>query len=243
MQVTIDTNAIKKHAEMLQAYSRSAFAVAVRQTLNKAAYDLKQNTMPASAKESFIQRKENFFKSSSKVEQAQGFDVNSMRAIVGFLPKQDAKDTSVQDLEAQEQGGDIAGRAFIPLAQNRVGNNWNRNVRTQGRYRAVKDKIVNSADSKAANKAGQFRSTAKYAGVGGIVIGNIVNDKGNRMVWRITSLNKRDMKMTALFALKKDREVQPQATRFMRKSSLKSAAKMQQYFIELAEKKLLQLVK
>lgn len=215
---------------------KSAFPVVVRQTLNRAVYDVKQVEMPK-ASDVFVHRKKNFFKANSKVKQAEGFDINSMRATVGFMPNSDVQDSAVEDLEAQETGGEIAGRAFVPTAQNRTGNSWTSNVRAAGRWRNVKDKIVDSADSKAKQDAGKFYSSAKFAGVGGLVIGTKVNAKGNKMVWRIDSLGKK-MKLRAMFHLKAGRVVEPEATHFMRKASLTSRQKMEGDFIMLAEKKL-----
>lgn len=232
MLLDINTDAVKAHVQRLREINRSALPVAVRQTLTKAARDVKEVTMPAESNV-FIHRKPTFLKANSKFVQAQGFDINTMQATVGFIPKSDARDSSVADLEEQENGGEISGRSFIPLSGDRVGNSWGGNVKSAGRWRVVNNKVRDSKTSKATNKAGAFKSTAKWAGVGGLVIGNIVNDKGNRMVWRVDSLGK-NMKLKLLFALKPDRKVEPPATRFMRKASLKSADKMNRYFIALA---------
>lgn len=192
--------------------------------------------MPKTA-DVFIHRKATFFKANSKVVPAKGWDVNTMRATVGFVPNSDRKDTAVEDLEQQEHGGDISGRAFIPVKQNRTGGQWTGNVRRDGRFRAVKDKIVDSFNSKAPNPAGQFRSSAYHAGINGVVIGSIPNKAGNRMVWRILSRG-RNIKKKLLFVVKKGRKVRPAATHFMRKASLQSQAKMQATFIKHAEAKL-----
>lgn len=236
MRVVIDTSAVKEHVLRLKAINRSALPVAVRQALNSAAYDVKTNTMPKSS-EVFVHRKPTFFKASSKVVPARGFDINSMQAEVGFLPKMDAKDTSVQDLAAQEDGGTISGRSFIPLKDDRVGNSWTGNVRRQGRWRAVESKIIDSKDSSATNAAGRFRSTAYYGGVGSLVIASKENGKGNRMVYRIDALG-RKMKLKALFALKAGRKVNPEATHFMRRASIQSGTRIEQYFITHAEAKI-----
>jgi hypothetical protein len=196
--------------------------------------------MPESANV-FVRRKENFFKANSKVQQAQGFDVNSMAATVGFISKTDKLDTAVEDLEQQEDGGDISGRAFIPLAQDRIGNTWTGNVKAAGRWRKVRDKITDSANSAAKNDAGKFFSSAKFAGVGGLVIGTKVTAKGNRLVWKIKKLGKGKVEKEALFAVKAGRKVEPKPTHFMRAASLKSAAKMEKYFVELGEARIAKL--
>lgn len=244
MHIIIDTSAAKRHVVRLKHMHRSAFPVVVRQTLNKAAFDVKTTTMPQTS-QVFIHRKPTFFKANSKVVQATGFNLNSMQATIGFVPKADTKDTSVSDLEQQEHGGDISGRAFIPLKQNRIGNSWTGNVRTAGRYRSVRSRIVDSADSKAVNKAGQFHSSAAHAykkyGAGAVVIGSKENANGNKMAWRIMGPRKKGKfpNKRLLFAVKKGRKVDPAATHFMRDASLMSQKKMQGDFIKLAEAKLM----
>lgn len=219
---------------------KSALPVVIRQTLNSAAFDVKQVTMPAESRV-FVHRKPTFFQSNSKVRMAQGMKIDAMQATVGFWPKSDTKDYSVDDLEQQEHGGDIEGRSFIPAKQNRTGNDWNRNVRARGRYRAVsQQKFIDATDSKGSNEAGQFHSSAKFAGVGGIVIGSKVTTKGNRMVWRIKAMRKNGkVKKELLFIFKKQRKVDPPATHFMMKASLISQRKMNETFIKHAQTKIL----
>lgn len=236
MIITIDTSAARRHVVRLKHHRRSSFPVVVRQTLNSAAYRTKTDEMPKTS-QVFIHRKPTFFKANSKVVQANGFNINAMQATIGFVPKADAKDTSVSDLEQQEEGGLISGRAFIPLKQNRVGNSWTGNVRAAGRYRAVQNRIVDSANSKAPNPAGQFRSSAYFGGVGSVVIGSITNSNGNRMAWLIQGKGKK-IKKKLMFAVKKNRKVDPEATHFMRDASLMSQKKMHADFIKLAEAKL-----
>lgn len=220
---------------------KSALPVVIRQTLNSAAFDVKQTTMPAESRV-FVHRKPTFFQANSKVRTAQGLKIDGMQATVGFWPNHDPKDYAVRDLEEQEHGGDIDGRSFIPAKQNRTGNDWNRNVRAKGRYRAVsQQKFVDADDSKGPNDAGKWHSSVKFAGVGGIVIGSKrTPKKGNRMVWRILSLRKKGkVKKQLLFIFKKQRKVDPKATHFMMKASLVSQKKMNEQFIKHAQAKIL----
>lgn len=232
----IDSKELAKHTARLREIHRSKLPIAARQTLDSVAFDVKKVTMPETSNV-FEHRKPTFFQANSKVVKASGFDINKMHSIIGFIPKADAKDTSVSDLEQQEHSGDIHGRAFIPLKDNRVGGSWTGNVKAAGRWRAVQNKIVDSMDSGAKNNAGKFRSSAKHAGVGGYVIGTKVNSKGNRMVFRIDSLGKK-MKLKAAFAVKAKRVVTPEATHFMEKASVQSGHKMVKFYIEHATKQI-----
>jgi hypothetical protein len=85
--------------------------------LNKAAFDVKQNTMLKSAEASFVKRQPNFFKANSRVEMASGWDLDKMQATVGFNSsglKGGSNNHAVEDLEQQERGGTIKSRSFIP---------------------------------------------------------------------------------------------------------------------------------
>ncbi len=83
--------------------------MAIRQTLNDAAYDVKLRTMPQTSDASFIKRKPTFWKAKSRVEGAKGFDVNTMQSTVGFL-EGNKHSQAVRDLDEQEHGGRIDDR-------------------------------------------------------------------------------------------------------------------------------------
>lgn len=241
MRLNINSNAIVKHAATLERLHRSALPVAVRQTLNSAAFDVKQHTMPAQAKKTFAERDKNFFKANSKVAPATGFAINTMRATVGFVPL-GGTNQAVDDLDAQEYGGKIDGRTFIPLAQARSANSWGRKPRRNARISQIRGKIVDSARGRGTSKKQQFITSAIHAGVGGWVLGNHTNAAGNRILYRVTKIERRGgntvVKITPQFAVKSGRQVRPKATAFMQKSSLKSAEKMEQFFIQHAEKQI-----
>lgn len=242
MILNINTSATIKLVAQLGKISRSALPVAVRQTLTAAAFDVKQKTMPESS-DVFIHRKPTFFQSNSRAEAAKGFDINSMRSTVGFIPKPDAKDSSVSDLKQQEDGGNIDGRSFIPLKEDRVGGKWFGNVRAAGRYREFSGKIFDSKDSPGSSDKEKFiRAGLAASQRGGVIIGNKINRKGNKIAWIVSKQQRvksnTEFKLKRLFSVKADREVRPPATHFMKKASVASASKMELFFIGYAEKKI-----
>jgi hypothetical protein len=238
MVVVIDSSAIADHAARLAKMSRSALPVVTRQTLNRAAYDVKKRTMPREADKTFVKRKKTFFKANSRVEQAQGFDINTMEAKVGFLPKVADKSHSVEDLQEQEEGGDIKGRAFIALPKARTSNSWGKNVRVKNRLENMRNSIFDSKNGnlKVKGKEGYVIS-ALYAGVGGFVL-----NQSHTHVSEITGIKRvgRNTKITqkTVYSVKKGRAAHVHATHFMRTASLDSAREMEKWFKELAEKKL-----
>ena len=85
MILNINSNAVVSYTNTLEKLHKSAFPVAIRETLNSAAFDVKKNTMPLSAKKSFIERQPTFFKANSKVDKATGFNTSTMKSTVGFF--------------------------------------------------------------------------------------------------------------------------------------------------------------
>ena len=214
MILDINSAALTDHVAQLEFIGRSALPVVARQTLNKAAYNVKTESMPDAAKV-FTSRKGNFFKANSKVEAATGFDVNSMRATIGFVPKPADTSHAVEDLEQQERGGDIDNRSFIPLKEARTSSAWNRMVKSKNRLSRIKKEIFNAKSTNlhgAKNDKEAFTISAIYAGKGGYVLGTEVNSKGNRLLYYINSVKRLDtgktvVNSTAIYAVKAKRKV------------------------------------
>jgi hypothetical protein len=246
MKFDINTARVSAFAKELSELHRSAFPVAVRGTLNNAAFDVKQNTMPKSAKDTFIQRQPNFFKANSKVDMAKGFNVESMQATVGFKPLS-GTNKAVDDLEQQEYGGNIGGRSFVPLKEAR-GGDWKKKPRSRYRISDIKNKIIDSKKSKGKNDKEKFIKAAIHAGKGGFVLGNKTNSSGNKFLFKINSVKRLKggntvINSTPIFAVEKNRKVKPKATHFMQKASLKSANDLEKNFAMQAEKQIKKYLK
>lgn len=241
MQLNINTDAVVKHTATLEKLHKSALPVAIRQTLDSAAFDVKTNTMPVQAKKTFEDRDKNFFKANSKVKKAQGWNIESMESTVGFVPIS-GTNQAVDDLEEQEYGGKIDGRTFIPLEQARTSNSWKRKPRRKARMSEVLGNIIDSADAQGKSKGEKFIKSAIHAGVGGWVLGNNINGAGNRILYQVKKIGKKNgdtwVKVVPMFSVKSDRKVQPPATKFMQKSAVKSADKMEDFYKKHAEKQI-----
>lgn len=240
--ININTDAAVIFTNQLEKMSRSALPVAVRGTLNKAAFNTKKITMPEEAASSFEKRSPNFFKANSRVEMATGFNISSMKATIGFVSDnlKGQNNYAVENLEQQEHGGAIRKRAFIPMNQARAGNSHSKNVRPNARLSALK-KIVNARDAKGVNSRQKFIKSAIYAGKGGLVL---ASSNGRTILWRVNSLKKTKggkLKLTPLYTFRQNRSISVKKTSFMRKSSIKSAANLEKYFIAEAERQLKKL--
>ena len=224
--------------------NKSAFPVAIRQSLDAAAFDEKLKSIPQTSKV-FKKRNPTFLKANSTVEKAQGFDIERMVSMMGFKPKANDRSHSVEDLEAQENGGKIINRSFIALKAAR-GGSWNKNIKTENRMTEVNRNIINSNNPNVHGKNGKenFLLSALTVGVGGFIIGNRVNSRGNKIVYKIVGIGKisgsTQILALPMFAVKKARVINPAAQYhgFVKKAAEMSAAKIEGFFKMYAEKKL-----
>ena len=249
MQINVNTKAVRNYAKKLEQLSKSALPVAIRQTLNSAAFDVKTKTMPKSATDNFVERKKTFFKATSKVEQATGFNVSSMKSTIGFK-KTSGKGMgrAVEELKQQEEGGVIGGRSFIAHDKARVGKSRKKNVRPVNRTTVLKN-IVNSNKVRGAkNKSQKFIRAAFYAAKKYGANAHVMTPRENgistvlriKEIWGSTrrqgaeSSRRLDIRAEALYSYKKGRKVKIDKKEFMKKASEKSAGKMEKFFNEHA---------
>ncbi len=239
MANTIDINndAVVAFTNKLEKLHRSALPVAIRSTLNSAAFDVKQNTMPKSAERKFINRSRNFFKANSRVEMAKGFDVDKMEATVGFVTaKLRGSNQAVEDLEEQEHGGFIRGRSFIPMDTARGGSKT-KAVRPGNRLSKITN-IINAKKQKGKTKQQQFVQAVLKAGKGGHVLSNF----NPVILYKITSISKRGnqmiIKKIPLYSFKKGRGVKIKGTGFMKSATLESGKKLNDFFIKEANRQI-----
>jgi hypothetical protein len=235
MFLNINTDAAVKFTNMLEKLHRSALPSAIRGALNKAAMNVKKETLIKHSKNEFTIRKTNFFKANSRVEFAKGFDVKNMKATVGMISTglTGGNNYAVKDLEQQEQGGIIGGKAFIPTDEARTGKSNSKAVRQTNRISGIRN-IINANKGKGTNKQ-KFLAAAKKAGVGGYVLGNL----RKKIVWRIEGIRKGKIKKTALYSYDKNRTVKVSGKHFMKNASLESSRNIEQYFEMEANRQIL----
>ena len=239
--LNVNTKELVKLTNKLEQIGRAELPIAIRGTLNRAAFDAKQVTMPASAESHFVRRNPNFFKANSRVEMAQGLQVSSMRSIVGFTPSS-AKynNKAVRELEEQEYGGRVENRAFVPAEASRVGSNATP-VRPKNRLRSIGKNIENKAvkvsEMTGANRRTKFIKAAVKAGRGGYVIAGL----RKTMLYRIDSISRKFgrtfIKQTPIYSYQAGRSVRIEKTKFMREATINSAKKINRFYAEEAERR------
>lgn len=239
MKLNINTNEVVKHTNTLEKMHRSALPNAIRTSLNSAAFDVKQVTMPKNADINFVKRQPNFFKANSRVEMAKGFDIGNMKATVGFIStglKGGATNFAVKDLEQQEHGGTIDRKSFIPLDSARGGGKT-KAVRPGNRLSTI-NKIVNANSVQGKSKQQKFRNAAMKAGVGGHVLGN----DQKKILWKVEAIGKK-IKLKALYSFSKNRNIRVGGTGFMHTASIESGNKIEHFYITEAKKQIKRLMK
>jgi len=236
--INVNNDAVVNLTNKLEKLHKSAFPVAVRTSLNSAAFDVKKSTMPKSAKR-FQNRDKKFFKSNSSVDMAKGFNTKSMASTVGFVSRR-GKNQAVDDLEQQERGGTIKGRSLIAMDSARSSKSNKKKVQKKNRISTMPN-VVNSRKVRGANAKQRFVKSVVKAGVGGLVLSEY---RGKEILWRVRSLSRSGgkFKLTALYSYKKGRNVSVKATHFMEKASIKSAKKLDDFYIIEGEKQIKRLM-
>tara|TARA_R110000822_G_scaffold123489_3_gene257902 strand:+ start:12703 stop:13365 length:663 start_codon:yes stop_codon:yes gene_type:complete len=195
----------------LERLNRSAFPVAVRQTLNDAAFETKK-LVPKMASQQFTTRQKNFFNAFSVVNKANGWDVNRMMAVTGINAD---KGSEVADgLEQQEIGGSIEGRKLIPHNMGRISGSHSKKLSTRHRFRNI-----NIATPKN-RKAG-----AKYI---------MIKKGGGGTVFEMKRLKSRT-KLTPIYVYRRSKKSNVKRSPFMAPAASMAALKMPDFYINNAE--------
>jgi len=249
--ININTDASVVYAAKLERISRAALPVAIRRTLNATAMDVKKVTMPDEVSKTFISRKRTFWSATSRVEYAQGLDINAMKSIAGFMAPEGKKESghATKDLEEQEEGGAIDKRAFIATDAGRTALGNVRDALTMARIKRQIFDANNSNLHGAKNSKEAFILSAIYAGKGGFVIGTDKNNEGSRALMRIASVHRvlpgenrgvragnTVVNSKEVYSVHGKRKAHVKATHFMKKASEASGAKMERIFAEQAER-------
>lgn len=238
--LNINTDALVAFTNRLEKLHRSDLPIAIRNTLTKAAFLTKKESLLKIVKSTFVNRNKTFFRSKSRFKAAQGFNVNQMKATIGMVDiRRGGGDHAVRDLEEQEHGGTIGGRSFIPTDKARVGGNNSRNVSPRNRIGRINlSNVIRTRRSKGQGRSQKF---VKAAILAKNKFGNRAFILTRKMLFRIDSLKigkKLSLKVTPLYSFVKARNVKVEATGFMRRSSMIQANKLDIFYKNEAEKRI-----
>lgn len=217
----------------------------VRRSLNAAALDMKQSTLPESARRSFVTRDENFIKAKSRVNYAKGKLINDLRAEIGMLPgKSRGKSDAVDNLQEQEYGGNIEHRSWVPNDSIREGGTRTGKLLAKNRLGKMKGKVfVKAEDSPEKRLKQKWIRSAIYAkktlGNNAFVLGN--EWRGRQTLSRIDNIiygsGGIKIERTPIYSFKKGRNVSVKGTRFVKRAAHESKLKIEDVFITEARKR------
>lgn len=248
--ITVNVHATHNLVRRLKACHRSAFPLAIRGTLNRAAFDMKggpgsRATLVGVAERTFKKRHTgNVYKALSKVERAQGFNVDGMRAVAGFVSSAKSRDMA-EDLEKQEVGGSIGGRSFLPMDPARRGG---KNVKEENLISKIrKKKIINVSGLSGVSQKQRFVRAAfmakKLNPDDAYVLGS--KRKGHRTLSRINRIErgksgkKIRYSRTALFSVKGDFIARVHGTGFRKRAAHETTLRMEDFWIQEAERQIM----
>lgn len=232
----VNTDACVTLTDRLERLNRSAFPVAVRQTLNQAAFDVKQNTLPKSAANNFIRRSPNFFKTFSAVDKATGWNVNTMKSIVGMTDRgKVTARTAVQNMEKQEHGG-IINDGSDYLKDARGGNN-KKKVAKRNYYN--KNNIIRGSFSRGGTAKSRFIAAAFAAAKNKKMVS--FNSGSGRYVMSVTSIKKSrtgdiSIKSKLLIKSRRGKPVKITPTHFSQEAAMATRKKVDMFYKKEAEK-------
>jgi hypothetical protein len=239
MFINVNTDALVSLSNKLEKLGRSGLPLAVRGTLNDAAFHVKTVSMPNSAKDNFVSRSKDFFKANSRYEKADGFNIKTMKSSVGFYENnlRGSDNYAVQDLEEQESGGTIDKKSFIPTVFARSGKSNKGLVRPNARLKQI-NKIINTNDSVGKNRNEKFVIAAAVAGKGGFVLRDDILFRIDTTVKSNLRSKRANFKATPLYTFKKGRKVHVKSSNFMKEAALVTQKLMDDFYIKNGEKQL-----
>lgn len=213
MRLDVNTDRVIAFTDRLESISERALPMAVKQTLNQAAFDTKKQ-VPITAQSLFITRNKSFFRSLTFVNMVtESGDINKMKSEVGInsgrLPK------VAEGLEAQETGGTIRDRNLIPMVQSRTSESNEKRVRKANLLKNVKIS----------------KSRRKGTGTGFIMI-----KKGSKGTIFSTTNRGGKRSLKPIYSYQAGRAVNVKKAPFMSMASLQSQRMLPANFIKNAER-------
>lgn len=229
----------------LEKLHRSAFPVAVRGTLNDAAFKTKSLVLKVAARK-FTTRQKNFFKSFSTVEKAKGFDLRQMKATTGINA---SKGSDVAEgLEKQEFGGSIKGRKLVPLDSARVSGSRSKKLRSKNLFENLGKTIrIRGRGNKGTRKS---RLVARAMVTVKLGASHMITNRGGRgTLFEVSGLRqnirtrKLKFKLTPLYRYRNSRISRVTKTPFMQPSADLASKKMLEFYSKQAERQFKRLLK
>lgn len=238
-QFNVNSDAIIHLTAKLERLNKYAYPAAVRATLSDGAFAMKKTNIAESARKNMTVRNKTVFKKFTGVEKATfNRNVESMRATVGFIPKDGVKGGKVPDgMEKNEVGGvDSTGWMYSP--DTRISKDKNRLVRNKSRFKKSKILNVSKARNIATKKSLNFIQLAyesfdqkkafHFRTKKGLVLAQAKSFKDN-------SSGKPSIKLEFLMRSRKDFKAKAKATHFVKEGAMRTQKQMEGFYQKNAQ--------
>jgi len=232
----VNTDEAVKLANKLEKVHKSALPVAVRATLNDAAFEAKQKHVEKTFASKFTTRKKSFIRSHTSVNKVSNtFNINQMQSEMGVIK---GKSNAGDELNKQEFGGTVKNRDFIPMNPSRVSKSQSKLVSKRFYLKNIKSK---NKGRKPIFKDQGFIKAAFKAGKNGFVL-------FENVLLHIRTIKKQGnsnlfIKADPLYSYEKGRSVSLQKAPFIGPAGLKASSNMGVFFKKNAEKQIKKYLK
>ncbi len=227
----------------LERLHKSAFPVAVRSTLNDAAFDTKRN-VPKVAAQKFTTRQKSFFRAFSIVDKATGWNVNNMKSVTGINAKKGNK--VAEGLERQEFGGTLNTRKLLPMNSARISGSQSKRVQRNKQFRNLGNTMRAKGRLRGGTKQSRFIAAvmkAKSENNQNVIISN--GDHGTlyriRNSRRLKNGNTK-LRLTPLYHYRESDQTKLDRSPFMAPSARMASKKMNDFYKKRAEQQFQRLL-
>lgn len=240
---SIDVNESIKLTAKLESLHRSAFPSAVRNTLNNAAFDVKRE-VGGVARGMFTTRNKSFIKSMTGFNKATGFNVNSMKSVVGITGNNkinSKRPNLAKNLAAHENGGTVKDKKLIGHEDSRIGKSRSKNVRRSNYRNKINYHNANNAFKGHKGSRNSKFVAAVYSTIKSGKDSMMLSSNGKGTVWKINKFSSNrsskslNFKMTKLYRFRETPKYTAKRKGFMRKTSNIAASKIPKFYAKNAE--------
>ncbi len=243
----INTEASIQLTAKLGKLHRSAFPVAVRGTLNDAAFETKKQ-VPKIAASKFTTRQKTFFKAFSTVNKATGFDLRNMKATAGINSTKTKGSRVAEGLEKQEFGGNIESRKLVPYNYARTSNSRGKKVAKKNQFENLKNTVrIRGRGNKGTRKS---RLVARVMVAKRLGASHMITNRGGKgTLFEISGVSqsiktrKLRFKLTPLYRYRDSNISKVSKRPFMQPAAKLASGKMLKFYQTQADKQFKRLLK
>lgn len=230
----LNTDELTILSNKLERAGRSKLPLAIRDTLNEMAFQMKKTEIKKSASQHFdYQRQKNLFDFTTRVTKAKGFNTKTMKSQVG-IANLSGKNKLTKGLAQQEIGGDIKKKT-TPLDPARTSKNRGKKVRSRAQLQKL--------DPIDARKLRKNKFIAKAISSKKKQRMLLVEGKsGHDLIGRVRSFKRRkatvNIKIDWLYRIKDGQNIKLDRRPFIKKARNVTGSKMDKIFVEKANRRL-----